>query len=172
MGLGPTQGDENRSRSCNRPPWKRHPPLCHLDRSAAQWRDLCVDALSWKCFSTELSWASGPPKVMKNALSPATTLHGSASPPLSSRPKRSVAEGSRPWMLLHGNVFRQRVFTWSSPKENHTSRFSRGNVTGKPLQCPMASSGGAFLRLGGRRIMNGQGTSATATILNTQKAFW
>src|SRR5271167_4892391 len=24
-------------------------PLCHLDRSAAQWRDLCVDALSWKC---------------------------------------------------------------------------------------------------------------------------
>ena len=26
-------------------------PLCHLDRSEAQWRDLCVDALSWKCFS-------------------------------------------------------------------------------------------------------------------------
>ncbi len=24
------------------------PPLCHLDWSAAQWRDLCVDALSWK----------------------------------------------------------------------------------------------------------------------------
>jgi hypothetical protein len=23
-------------------------PLCHLDRSAAKWRDLCVDALSWK----------------------------------------------------------------------------------------------------------------------------
>jgi hypothetical protein len=34
---------------------------------AAQWRDLCVDALSWKCFSTELPWACGPPKVMKNA---------------------------------------------------------------------------------------------------------
>jgi hypothetical protein len=37
--------------------------------------------LSWKCFSTELSWADGLPKVMKNALSPATTLHGSASLP-------------------------------------------------------------------------------------------
>ena len=31
--------------------WKRRPPLCHLDRSAAKWRDLCVDALSWECFS-------------------------------------------------------------------------------------------------------------------------
>ena len=48
-------------------PWKRHPPLCHLDRSAAQRRDLCVDAPSWICFSTEESWAFGPPKVMKNA---------------------------------------------------------------------------------------------------------
>jgi hypothetical protein len=25
-------------------------PLFHLDRSEAQWRDLCVDALCWKCF--------------------------------------------------------------------------------------------------------------------------
>jgi hypothetical protein len=30
-----------------------------LDRKSggAQWRDLCVDALSWKCFSLEESWA-------------------------------------------------------------------------------------------------------------------
>ena len=34
---------------------------------AAQWRDLCVDAPSWRCFSTELPFAWGPPKVMKNA---------------------------------------------------------------------------------------------------------
>jgi hypothetical protein len=27
------------------------PSLCHLDRSEAQRRDLCVDTLSWKCFS-------------------------------------------------------------------------------------------------------------------------
>ena len=33
--------------------WKHRPSLCHLDRSAAQWRDLSVDAPSWKCFSTE-----------------------------------------------------------------------------------------------------------------------
>ena len=34
-------------------PWGVRPHLCHLDRSEAQWRDLCVDAPSWKCFSTE-----------------------------------------------------------------------------------------------------------------------
>jgi hypothetical protein len=50
MGLRPTQGDEKRLVFSNYPPWKHHPSLCHLDRSAAQWRDLCVDALSWKCF--------------------------------------------------------------------------------------------------------------------------
>jgi hypothetical protein len=32
-------------------PWERPFPLCHLDRSAAQWRDFCVDAPSWECFS-------------------------------------------------------------------------------------------------------------------------
>jgi hypothetical protein len=32
----------------------------------AQWRDLRSAVLSWKCFSTEESWAFGPPKVMKN----------------------------------------------------------------------------------------------------------
>jgi len=31
----------------------------------AQWRDLCVDALSWRSFSREESWALGPPKGMK-----------------------------------------------------------------------------------------------------------
>jgi hypothetical protein len=29
--------------------WKHCPPLCHLDRSAAQWRDLCVETPFWKC---------------------------------------------------------------------------------------------------------------------------
>ena len=36
-------------------PWKRSPPLCHLDRSAAQWRDLCVDAMTWKCLSCRVA---------------------------------------------------------------------------------------------------------------------
>jgi hypothetical protein len=53
MGLRPTQADEKRLLSSNYSPRKHRPSLCHLDRSAAQWRDLCVDALSWKCFSTE-----------------------------------------------------------------------------------------------------------------------
>jgi hypothetical protein len=52
MGLRPTQGDEKRLLSEAALPWERRPHPCHLDRSAAQWRDLCVDALSWKCFST------------------------------------------------------------------------------------------------------------------------
>ena len=40
MGLWPTQGDEKRLLFSNYSPWKRRPTLCHLDRSAAQWRDL------------------------------------------------------------------------------------------------------------------------------------
>jgi hypothetical protein len=67
MGLRPTQGDEKRLLSEATLPWKRCPHLCHLDRSEAEWRDLCVDAPSWKCFSTELPWACGPPEAMRNA---------------------------------------------------------------------------------------------------------
>jgi hypothetical protein len=52
-GRRPTQGDEKRLLPEAALPWERRPHLCHLDRSAAQWRDLCVDAPSWKCFSTE-----------------------------------------------------------------------------------------------------------------------
>jgi hypothetical protein len=40
MGLWPTQGDEKRLLFSNYCPWKHRPPLCHLDRSAAEWRDL------------------------------------------------------------------------------------------------------------------------------------
>jgi hypothetical protein len=40
MGLRRTQGDEKRLLFCNYLPWKHCPPLCHPDRSAAQWRDL------------------------------------------------------------------------------------------------------------------------------------
>jgi hypothetical protein len=35
---------------------------------AAQWRDLCVDAPSWKCFSTELSGATAVSLGGSNAL--------------------------------------------------------------------------------------------------------
>jgi hypothetical protein len=40
MVLRPTQADEKRLLFRNYCPGKRCPPLCHLDRSAAQWRDL------------------------------------------------------------------------------------------------------------------------------------
>src|SRR5277367_3980076 len=60
---------------------KRCPPRCHLDRSAAERRDLCVDASPWKCFSTERSSFPFP------APSPETLPS-----PLSSRPQRSGAE--------------------------------------------------------------------------------
>jgi hypothetical protein len=40
MGLWLTQGDERRLLFSNCSPWTRRPPLCHLDRSAAKWRDL------------------------------------------------------------------------------------------------------------------------------------
>jgi hypothetical protein len=60
LAFGPTQGDEKRLPFGSYSLWKHRPPLCHLDRSAAQWRDLCVNALSWKCLSTEESWAFGP----------------------------------------------------------------------------------------------------------------
>jgi hypothetical protein len=39
-GLRPTQGYEKRLLFSNYSPWKHCPPLCHPDRSAAQWRDL------------------------------------------------------------------------------------------------------------------------------------
>jgi hypothetical protein len=36
----PTQGDEKRLLFSNDCRWRHRPPLCHLDRSVAQWRDL------------------------------------------------------------------------------------------------------------------------------------
>src|ERR1700721_1608806 len=49
MGQRPTQGDEKRGLFSNYCCWKRRPPLCHLDRSAAQWRDLrCQRSLPGK----------------------------------------------------------------------------------------------------------------------------
>jgi hypothetical protein len=66
------RGDEKRPLSSNRSPWKLRPPLCHPDRSEAERRDLQFRGPSWKCFSTE---------VMKDALCPATALHGSVALP-------------------------------------------------------------------------------------------
>jgi hypothetical protein len=40
MGLLPTQGDEKRLLFSNYSPWRHRSSLCHLDRSAGEWRDL------------------------------------------------------------------------------------------------------------------------------------
>jgi hypothetical protein len=122
MGLRPTQGDEKRLLSEATLPWKRRPHLCHLDRSEAQWRDLCVDAPSWKCFSTEESWACGPTKAMKNVLCPATAFHGSVALPFVIP---SEAEGSAVPRTSLGNVFRPSVAQWRD------LRFSSGG----PVEC-------------------------------------
>jgi hypothetical protein len=100
MVLRPTHGDEKRLLFSNYSPWKHRSTLCHLDRSAAQWRDLpspfplviptgaqrsggtCGSvALPWKCFSTEESRSFGPPEVMKNGSCSAATLPGSTALP-------------------------------------------------------------------------------------------
>jgi hypothetical protein len=52
---------------------------------------------------------SGPPKVVKNAFCPATTLHGSVTLPFVIP---SVAEGSAVLRTIPGNIFRQSVAKW------------------------------------------------------------
>ncbi|MEA2538737.1 MAG: hypothetical protein QOH35_103 [Acidobacteriaceae bacterium] len=53
MGLRPTYEDENGFYSATPLTGSAALPFCHLDRSVAERRDLCVDASSWKCFSME-----------------------------------------------------------------------------------------------------------------------
>ncbi len=79
--FGPPKVMKNGLLFSNYSTWKHRPPLCHLDRSAARGEICGSAALSWECFSTEESWAFGPPKAMKNRFSSATTLSGSATLP-------------------------------------------------------------------------------------------
>src|SRR5580658_3055443 len=81
-GLRSTQGDEKRVLFSTHTQWKRRPSLCHLDRSAAEWRDLrCQRSLPGNVFRPEKSWPFGPPKAMKNGSCSATTVAGSAALP-------------------------------------------------------------------------------------------
>ena len=62
--------------------WKRRPPLCHLDRSAAQWRDLRFNGPFLEMFFDRGVMGQGThPRVMKNRFCSATTLNGSAALP-------------------------------------------------------------------------------------------
>src|SRR6202020_1803891 len=81
MGERPTQGDEKRvlfSKYCC---WKRRPLLCHLDRSAAQWRDL-----RFQRSRLGNVFRQGPVQQLLLLEAPPS--------PLSSRPERSVVERS------------------------------------------------------------------------------
>src|ERR1700735_778619 len=82
MALRLTQGDEKWVLFINYCCWKRRPPLCHLDRSAAKWRDLrCQRSFPGNVFEPDKSWAKGPPKVIKNGSFSANTVAGSAALP-------------------------------------------------------------------------------------------
>ena len=53
-----------------------------ISTEAKRSGEICGSAaLSWRCFSTEGSWAFGPPKVMKNGCYSATTLPGRTAHP-------------------------------------------------------------------------------------------
>jgi hypothetical protein len=73
---------KNGSCSATTAPWKHCPSLCHLDRSAAQWRDLRFDGPFLEMFFERGIMGQGPPKAMKNGSCSATTLPGSAISPL------------------------------------------------------------------------------------------
>jgi hypothetical protein len=66
MGLRTTQGDEKQLLSSNDSLWKRPPsPLSSRPKrtrksGGAQWRDLCVGAPSWECFSCRVITEAKP----------------------------------------------------------------------------------------------------------------
>jgi hypothetical protein len=65
-------------------------------------------ALSWKCFSTDESWAYGPPQGDETAFVQQRLCLEALTSPLSSRPERSAVEGPAVWRLFLGNVFRPK----------------------------------------------------------------
>jgi hypothetical protein len=71
MGLPPTQGDEKRLLFSNYCPWGHGPPLCHLDRSAAQWRDLRSSGPFLEMFFDRAKWSNlrcpSPPNPLREA---------------------------------------------------------------------------------------------------------
>src|SRR6202789_2936508 len=78
----PTQGDEKRLLFGNYCPWKHHPPLCHLDRSAAQWRDLRSSGPFLEIVFRHRSYGPAcPPKAMESGSCSATIVPGSTTLP-------------------------------------------------------------------------------------------
>ena len=106
MGREPTQGDENSFCSATTLLGSTTLPFV-ISTEAQRSGEIRGSAVSsWKCFSTEESWAVSPPKVMKNSFCSATTLPGSTTLPfvISTEAKRSGEISV--WMFCLGNVFR------------------------------------------------------------------
>jgi hypothetical protein len=88
MGLRPTQGDEKRLLSSNRSVWKRHPPLCHPERSRISYY-AAPKMTSFAAFFTESRMSFAEPIALNR--------------------KSGAAEGSAVPRTFLGNVFRQSV---------------------------------------------------------------
>jgi hypothetical protein len=81
----------------------------HRERSLD--RGICSSAdLSWKCFSTGGVMVLRPTQGNEKRLGPASTLYGTVALSLSSRPKRSGAEGPAVPRTFRGNVFFDRAY--------------------------------------------------------------
>jgi hypothetical protein len=79
---------------------------------AAQWRDLCVDAPSWKCFFDRVAMGRRPTQGDEKRLGPATTLYRTVALPFVIP---SEAEGSAVPRTFRGNVFRPSAAICGSP---------------------------------------------------------
>jgi hypothetical protein len=88
MGLRPTQEDEKRLLSSNRSVWKRHPPLCHPERSRISYY-AAPKMTSFAAFFTESRMSFAEPIALNR--------------------KSGAAEGSAVPRTFLGNVFRQSV---------------------------------------------------------------
>src|SRR3984957_14245764 len=110
MDLRPTQGDEKRVLFSNYCCWKRRPPLCHLDRSAAEWRDLrCQRSFPGNVFRRRRHEPSARPG--RGKVASVRKPHSLEAPPspLSSRPERSAVERSAVSAVLPWKCFSTRA---------------------------------------------------------------
>jgi hypothetical protein len=132
MGLRPAQGDENGFCPATALYGSAALPFV-IPSGAKRSGGICSSAdLYWKCFSTEWSWACGPPKEMKNAFYPATVLYGSAAPPLSSR--------AQPRDLQFRGPFLEMFFDGAYPDFLLLYR-RQGRVCGFPQRKPHEACG-------------------------------
>src|SRR6202034_4093361 len=104
----PPKATKNRFCSLTTIPGKRRPPLCHLDRSAAQWRDLRFSGPLMEMFFDGGNHGPSTQGDEKPLLFTNYNPREAPPSPLSSRPERSAVERSAVQRSSHGDVFRRR----------------------------------------------------------------